>query len=372
MSVKCSHIFNLVEELAPLNLAEDWDNSGLQVGDRDLEVNCVLLALDIDLNVAAEAKKLGAGLIISHHPIFFKPIKSISFSSSQGELIHYLLLNQISVYATHTNLDISNQGVSQVFAERIGLKNLAVLQETGRESYYKVTVFVPKKHVGAVRKAMAEAGAGWIGNYSHCTFMTPGTGTFMPLEGASPFIGTKGVIEQVAEIKLETLVPEGRLSRVIQAMLEAHPYEEVAYDLYLLQNHGPPYGLGRVGTLNADMSFAQFALMVKEVLGLSTLRWGGLPEERVRKVAVCGGSGADLWEAAKKAGADTIVTGDIKYHTAQQMLAANLKFLDPGHYATEAVVLPMLQYFLEKRCRQLNMDIQILISQAKTDPFAYL
>ncbi|MDD3653409.1 MAG: Nif3-like dinuclear metal center hexameric protein [Desulfotomaculaceae bacterium] len=372
MPVKCRQIFNLMEELAPLKLAEDWDNSGLQVGDPNYEVSCVLLALDLDLNVAAEAKDLGAGLIISHHPLFFKPVKLIGLGCPQGELIYFLLLNQICAYAAHTNLDIANQGVSQALAERIGLQKLAVLLETGREAYYKIAVFVPEKHVNSVRRAMAEAGAGWIGNYSHCTFMTPGTGTFKPLEGANPYIGAKGVIEQVAEVKLETLVPEGRLSEVIRAMLEAHPYEEVAYDIYLLQNASPPYGLGRVGTLSEEWSFQQFTEMVKEALGLSIVRWGGNPGEKVTRVAVCGGSGADLWEAAKRSGADTFVTGDIKYHTAQQMLASGLKFIDPGHHGTEAVVLPMLQNYLQERCRQLKMDLQVLISQAKTDPFAYV
>ncbi|OPX88532.1 MAG: putative GTP cyclohydrolase 1 type 2 [Pelotomaculum sp. PtaB.Bin104] len=370
MPVKCTQILNLMEELAPLKLAEAWDNSGLQVGDPEQEVSCVLLTLDLDLNVAAEAQNIGAGLIISHHPMFFKPVKSINLDSSQGKLIRYLLLNQISVYTAHTNLDIASRGVNQALAERIGLQNPVVLQETGRETYYKVAVFVPEEHAGAVRQAMAEAGAGWIGNYSHCTFMTAGTGTFKPLEGANPFIGAKGVVEQVAEIKVETLVPEGKLSEVTQAMLEAHPYEEVAYDIFLLQNSGHPYGLGRVGTLSEEMSFGQFAEMVKGALGLSTMRWGGSLEERVRKVAVCGGAGADLWEAAKRAGADIFVTGDIKYHTAQQMLASGLKFLDPGHYGTEAVVLPVLQNYLQERCRQLNMDIQVRISQVKTDPFA--
>ncbi|OPY58353.1 MAG: putative GTP cyclohydrolase 1 type 2 [Pelotomaculum sp. PtaU1.Bin035] len=370
--MKCSHIFNLIEEFAPLSLAEQWDNSGLQIGDPNQDVDCILITLDIDLNVAVEAKKLGAGLIISHHPLFFQPLKSIHLDCPQGELIRYLMLNQISVYTAHTNLDISNRGVSQSLAKRIGLKNLSVLQETGHESYFKIMVFVPEKHADAVRIAMAEAGAGWIGNYSHCAFMTSGTGTFMPLEGTNPFIGSKGVIEQVAEIKLETLVPAGRLNGVIRAMLKAHPYEEVAYDVYLLQNPGPPHGLGMVGALAEDMSFIQFTGMVKKSLGLSALRLGGSPEERVKTVAVCGGSGADLWGAAIKAGADTFVTGDIKYHAAQQMLAAGLKFIDPGHHGTEAVIMPVMRQYLLERCHQLNTDIQILVSQTETDPFAYL
>jgi putative NIF3 family GTP cyclohydrolase 1 type 2 len=155
-------------------------------------------------------------------------------------------------------------------------------------------------------------------------------------------------------------------------MMKAHPYEEVAYDLYRLENPGPAYGLGRVGTLSPAMTLGRFADKVKEALGLKSLRLGGLSEDTVSRVAVCGGSGADLWEAALSCGADTLVTSDVKYHTAQQILDAGLKFVDPGHYGTEAVVLPSLQNHLRSRCRELSMDIEIILSEIKTDPFEYL
>jgi dinuclear metal center YbgI/SA1388 family protein len=232
MPAKCSDIFRLIEEMAPLNLAESWDNSGLQVGDPRVEVEKVLLTLDVDIRVAREAKTRGCRLIVSHHPLLFKPAGSIRFDRPAGELIAYLVKNDLQVYAAHTNLDNAAGGVSKALAEELGLKKQAVLNQSGRERLLKLAVFVPLEHCEAVRNAMSEAGAGWIGNYSHCTFLTRGTGTFKPLQGTNPYIGKTGVVEHVDEIKIETVVPASRLEPVLQAMLEAHPYEEVAYDLY--------------------------------------------------------------------------------------------------------------------------------------------
>ncbi|MCL6634323.1 MAG: Nif3-like dinuclear metal center hexameric protein [Peptococcaceae bacterium] len=372
MPVKCRDIFKIIEEMAPRRLAESWDNTGLQVGDPRAEVDRVLLALDVNLLVAEEAKKKGAGLILSHHPLLLKPPKSISLDRPEGELIGYLIRNNITVYAAHTNLDSADGGVNTVLAEKLGLTGLSVLHHTGRERYLKLSVFVPAGHVEDVRNAVSEAGAGWIGNYSHCTFVTPGTGTFKPLEGTSPFIGEAGAVAKVEEYRLETIVPAGRLEKVIGAMLAAHPYEEVAYDLYPLENPGPAHGPGRVGTLPEPMLFQQFAERVKEALILPAVRLGGSPGSIVRRVAVCGGSGAELWPDALRAGADTLVTGDVKYHTAQNMLAAGLKFVDAGHHGTEAVVLPALRRYLADRCTAAGLAVEFVLSQTNTDPFAYL
>ncbi|NLI12133.1 MAG: Nif3-like dinuclear metal center hexameric protein [Peptococcaceae bacterium] len=371
MPVKCEAIFRLIEEMAPRSMAESWDNAGLQAGDPRAEVARALLTLDVNLDVAREALEKGAGLIISHHPMLFKPLESIDLSRPAGELIGFLIKNNITVYAAHTNLDSAAGGVNDILAARLGLQKLAVLQQSGQVRYVKLAVFVPEDHAAGVRDAIAGAGAGWIGNYSDCTFMTRGTGTFKPLAGANPYLGKTGELEQVEEIKLETIVPTGIINRVIQAMLKAHPYEEVAYDLYPLENRGPSYGLGRVGELPRQLTFSQFMEQVKTVLRLPALRTGGQPAAGVKKVAVCGGSGADLWPAALKAGADTIVTGDIKYHVAQEMLDAGLKFIDAGHHGTEAVIMPVLQDFLAERCRAENLRIDLLLAQTNTDPFAY-
>jgi len=372
MPVKCRNIFSIIEEMAPLSLAESWDNAGLQVGDPDAGVERILLALDVSLDVAREAKEKSAGLIVCHHPLLLNPLKSVGFDRPEGKLIAYLIKNGITVYAAHTNLDAAAGGVSAVLAEKLGLGSTSVLHRTGRERYYKLAVFVPAGYEDAVRNALSAAGAGWIGNYSHCTFMCAGTGTFRPLPGARPFIGRTGETELVNEIRLETLVPAGILKKAVLAMLEAHPYEEVAYDLYPLENEGPAYGPGRVGALEEPLPLIRFAEKVKAALGLPAVRLGGLPGSTVRTVAVCGGAGAGFWPDALRAGADTIVTGDLKYHQAQEMLAAGLKFVDAGHYGTEAVILPALRSFIQDRCCKAGIDVEVLLSQTITDPFAYL
>jgi len=369
--VKCQVIFDFIEELAPCSLAEGWDNTGLQVGDPRAEVERVMLALDVNYDVALEAKEKGAGLIVSHHPLLLNPLKSIRPDQPGGKLIEYIIKNNMAVYAAHTNLDIAGGGVNSILAEKIGLIETYVLEPVGQERYVKLAVFIPAGHVEEVHQAVSEAGAGWIGNYSHCSFQIAGTGTFRPLSGANPYIGREGKLERVDEVRLETIVPVDRLSSVLQAMLKAHPYEEVAYDLYSLENPGPVYGLGRVGCLASPVSFREFAQKVKEVLGLSAARAGGSLESTVKKVAVCGGAGARLWPAALRAGADTFVTGDIKYHEAQEILAAGLNFIDAGHCGTESVVLPVLQSYLEKCCLSGGLDVEIILSEVKTDPFTY-
>ncbi|MDF9409099.1 MAG: putative GTP cyclohydrolase 1 type 2 [Pelotomaculum sp. PtaB.Bin013] len=372
MSVKCRDIFNLIEKLAPTSIAEGWDNPGLQVGDPHAEIETVMLTLDINIDVVKEAKLKGAGLIISHHPLIFKPLKSLRLDQPSGKLVEYIIKNNITVYAAHTNLDVASGGVNSVLAEKLGLSETTVLEPAGREQYVKLVVFIPAGHVEDVHQAISGAGAGWIGNYSHCAFQTEGTGMFQPLAGTKPYIGEQGKLEQVKEVRLETIVPTNRLDAVIQAMLKTHPYEEVAYDLYSLENPGPAYGLGRVGGLACPVSFLEFAQAVKKALGLPAVRLGGEAESKVKKVAVCGGAGAKLWPAALRAGADTFVTGDINHHEAQDMLAAGLNFIDAGHHGSESVVLPALKEYLERQCISSGLNVKVTLSDINTNPFSFI
>jgi len=371
LSVKCSRIFRLIEEIAPSDLAESWDNSGLQIGDPQAETEKVLLTIDVNIAVAQEAVINGAGLIISHHPFMMKPPRTINIRQPLGELISYLIRKNITVYAAHTNLDAAVGGVNSALARKLGLIKPAVLHQTGSSHSYKLVVFVPVGHEDKVRNAVLETGAGWIGNYSHCSFMTRGLGTFKPLAGSTPYYGRTGELEQVEEVKIETIVPAAVLKKAVAAMLDAHPYEEVAYDILPLENRNTTTGLGKVGKLVAPMPLRQFAGVVKETLGLSTVCMGGSPDCIVKTVAVCGGSGADLWPEALNAGADIIVTGDVKYHTAQDMAAAGMSFIDAGHYGTECVVLPSLLKHLKDMCIETNIDVELLLSKTNTDPFTY-
>ncbi|GAB6180119.1 Nif3-like dinuclear metal center hexameric protein [Desulfotomaculum defluvii] len=365
-------IVSIIEEIAPGYLAEDWDNSGWQVGDPRAEVTKVLLALDVDAVVVQEAVEKEVDLIIAHHPLLMKGLTSIRLDQPKGAMIAQLITNKIGVYSAHTNLDSASSGVNQQLAQRLGLQDIEILHPIQGEKYYKLVVFVPVQQIEAVRQAISQAGAGWIGNYSDCTFGVQGTGTFRPLEGTKPFIGQQGQLEQIEEIRLETIVPQHKVKNVIMSMLKAHPYEEVAYDLYPLENQLSTVGLGRTGRLMEPKSFADFIIAVKEALGLAAVKVGGNMWRDVRKVAVCGGSGAELWPLAAAKGAEVYITGDIKYHTAQDMLAAGLNFIDAGHFATEHLILPDLQNMLVEACGKKNYNVEILLTKRQSDPFMVL
>lgn len=361
----------IVEELAPLELAEPWDNPGWQLGNPQAPVERVLLCLDVGREVVEEAGQKAAQLILTHHPLFFKGIKSLRLDSPPGALVAELLRLGIGVYTAHTNLDRARLGVSDALVRVLGLQETEVLAPA-EERYYKLVVFVPVGHVEAVREALGNAGAGWIGNYSHCTFGVEGTGTFLPLEGTSPYIGRQGVLERVREVRLETVVPSALVEKAVRAMLEAHPYEEVAYDLYPLANRfKPSLGLGRVGTLPEAVPLQSFAGRVREALGLEAVRWAGEGSRAVRRVAVCGGAGGELWREALAARADVLVTGDVSYHTARDMLAAGLAFVDAGHYGSERVVLPLLKEVLARALEERGLAVELLLSESEKEPFLY-
>lgn len=369
MPVKAEELTGLIEELAPPGLAEQWDNSGWQVGDPSAEVERVMVTLDIDEQVVEEATASGVQLLISHHPLFMKGLKKIRLDTPGGRLVGKLICSGIGAYAAHTNLDIAAGGVNDVLAEKIGLKNTEVLHATEREKYLKLVVFVPTSHLENVMDALRSEGAGWIGNYSDCTFQLKGIGTFRPGEGTNPYIGKQGELERVEEIRLETIVSSTGVKRVVEAMVKAHPYEEVAYDLYPLALEGPEKGLGRVGDLESPVKLREFAELVKDVLGVSSVRYGGEGNEIVSRVAVCSGSGAELWPAARALGARVLVTGDIKYHTARDMLAEGMKFIDAGHYGTEKIVIEFLSNYLKGKIEEKGIKVEVLQSSQSFDPF---
>ncbi|HBX24535.1 MAG TPA: Nif3-like dinuclear metal center hexameric protein [Desulfotomaculum sp.] len=369
MAVRAKDVVAVLEQLAPPRLAEEWDNSGWQVGDPGAEVDKVLLALDVTPEVAKEATKYSAQLIISHHPVLLKGIKSVRRDDPSSDLIYRLIGAGIGVYAAHTNLDSARDGVNEVLARSLGLRESEVLQPAKHEQFIKLVVFVPEEHAETLREALGRAGAGWIGKYSDCTFNTRGTGTFRPREGASPHIGTVGELERVDEVRIETMVRKSELGRVVGAMLQAHPYEEVAYDLYPLENNDAKLGLGRIGFLELPVTLAGLAVKVKNILQAQSVRYGGHPDALVKKIAVCGGSGGDLWPLARRRGADVLVTGDIRYHAARDMHAAGMHFVDAGHFATERVVLPELRDNLSLAMAAAGMPLEIMVSGVEQEPW---
>lgn len=371
MPVSCQLIISILERIAPRQLAEEWDSGiGLQIGDPAQKVKRVFLSLDLDNRVLHEARAFKADMLVVHHTPFFKPLKNLRTDLPNGKLIAEIVKGGIALYTLHTNLDAVSGGVNDILAAKLNLQDVSILSPGQKQKLYKLVVYIPHEYCDQVRTAISKAGAGWIGNYSDCTFQVNGVGTFKPQKGTNPFIGSQGRLESVEEIRLETIVPEEKLSSVVKAMIKAHPYEEVAYDLYLLANEAKFAGLGRIGRLSEPVSLGKFILQVQEALGIDRLRYCGEKERKIEKVAVCGGSGMSYWHEAFFAGAHVFVTSDIKYHEAQDALANNLALIDAGHFATEQPVMPLLAELLKKELQK--KDVEIAVSQISTDPFSYM
>lgn len=360
MAVRVKDIMAIMEEAFPLYLAESWDNSGLQIGAADKEVSRLLIALDCDEFTLQQAMEQKADMIITHHPFFFRPVKNINYASPIGRMIQKLVAADITLYAAHTNLDAAEQGLNQVLAERLGLMDIEPLYPAYQEALFKLVVFVPVTYGEAVREAICTAGGGFIGQYSDCSFRTRGTGTFRPGQDTNPFIGKNGVLEEVDEFRLETIIYERDISRVLSAMQEAHPYEEVAYDLYRLENRGRVFSPGRRGHLLQKTSLRDYVLQVKYNLGLQSLRVVGNLDRKINNIAVISGSGASLMSHVLGRNIDLLVTGDLKYHEAKDAEASGLAVIDAGHQGTEAIVVSFLYDYLASKLKDKQLPLTMI------------
>lgn len=357
-----------IEELAPPAWAESWDNVGLQAGDPSRPAARVLVALELTDAVAEEALRERVSLVVLHHPPIYKPLKALRFDTGAGRRLERLLLAGVGIYAAHTNLDVATGGTNDALAAAVGLLEPEVLLKAGEERYVKLVVFVPEGHEEAVRDALARAGAGHIGNYSHCTFQAPGTGTFLPLAGTHPFIGEQGKLEYAREFRLETILPESRVRAAVSAMLGAHPYEEAAYDLYPLLNAGPARGHGRIGGLPEAVSLGELARRLKERLGLPFLRLAGDQSTVLTTAAVGAGSGGTLIPHAIRRGAGVLITGDISHHDAWDALDGGLCIIDIGHFASEQLVVAPLAEHIRRRLAADGLAAEVLEAKAGRDP----
>lgn len=370
MPVICQTVIGWLEEWAPPLLADDGDSIGLQVGSRGTEVEKVLVTLEVTPEVIAEAVKEKVQLIVSHHPLIRDPLARLDYDSFPASLAVRLVENRIHFYAAHTNMDAAAGGVNDLLTEQLGLVEVRVLRPAPQEKLYKLAVFIPRGHEEDVRQAICNAGAGWIGNYDECTFQVGGAGTFRPLPGTHPFLGRIGALERAEESRLETVVPETRLRAVIGAMLAAHPYEEVAYDLYPLKNKAPgKVGLGRIGRLPDPKPLRVFAEQVGDALGLQALRLVGDSGRPISVVALCGGAAMSLLKRALEAGADVYITGDVKHHDALNALGQGIAVIDAGHHATEKIIVPAMAKYLAEKAALAGERLEILTSRINTDPF---
>jgi len=340
-----------LDELFPPTLAEDWDHSGLQVGDLSLPCRRVLVALDFDLKLAERLQ--GVDLLITHHPLLFRPLREIRPETPQGRKISALLREGTACYTVHTPYDAARGGMGERLSQLIGLRETEPLAPRGR--LYKLVVFVPPEAVDAVAEATFAAGAGKIGRYGHCSFRVEGTGTFLPGEGTKPYVGEVGKEERVREVRLETVVPAERLSAVVARMLAVHPYEEVAYDLYPLELQDRRHGLGRVGSLPEPVSAEAIIGRFATSLGVKRPLIYGDTATEVRKVGVCGGSGGDLWRDALAAGCELFLTGEIGYHEGLAAAEAGLTVAALGHQETEAVFVDHVAELLGRKFPELEV-----------------
>ncbi len=364
--IELKSLINCFEEAAPHSLQESYDNSGLLIGSPETKVQKALISLDLTDAVMEEAINKSCDVIISHHPIIFKGIKRLTNKTLVERLIVKAIKNDIAIYAIHTNLDNVVDGVNGKIAEKLGLVKTRVLLEK-EVPFKKLVTFCPKNHAEQVREAMFQGGGGHIGNYSHCSFNISGQGSFKALEGSNPFVGKEGQTHFEDEVRIETIVPQYQLQATVSAMLKAHPYEEVAYDIYPIENTSRKLGAGMIGELKEDLGITEFLQQLKEVFNIQVLKHNQLIEKPVRKIAFCGGSGSFLIANAFRAEADVFITGDIKYHDYFEYRGA-MTIVDAGHYETEQFTKELIHTLLMKKFP--NFALQI--SDTESNPVSFL
>lgn len=369
--MKVRDLLSALEQLAPKGLAEDYDNVGLLVGNSDAMVTKVITSLDCTLQVLKEALEIGCNTIVSHHPLIFKGLKSITGKNDVEQMVVFAIKNDLNLIAFHTNYDNVFHGVNRGLAIKLGLKNLSILSpKVG--TLQKLTTFIPmgegyEDAENKVMTALHNAGAGQIGEYKDCSFRSEGLGYFLPTEGTNPTIGHQGKHESVPEKRIEVLLSSLDAPRVLKALKASHPYEEVAYFLSDLKNSNHNIGAGMIGELLEALTPDQFPNYVAKCLGIKTLKFTSTHKKQIKKVAVCGGSGSFLISSALALGADAYVTSDVKYHDFF-IPEERLMLCDVGHYESEAHVPEMIKQYLE----EIFPNIAVLLTTVNTNPVKYL
>ncbi len=358
-------ITKVLEKFAPPALQESYDNAGLLVGEKEKEIDAVLLCLDVTEDVVEEAILKKCGLIVSHHPLIFRGLKKITGSNPVERIVMRALRENIALFASHTNIDNTWGGVNSRIAGKIGLsKQQVILPADG--ILRKLVVFVPSVHAPKVREAIFNAGAGHIGEYDHCSFNLEGEGSFRGSDESKPFAGSAGAIHYEKEVRVETIFPAFLENSIIKSMIKAHPYEEVAYDIYALQNHWDRAGMGIVGELNNHNDPYSFLSFLKSLFGTKSIRHTKPPEKDIERVAVCGGSGSSLIREAKRHNADVFVSGDFKYHDFFDG-GPDMMIADIGHFESEQFTVEIFYEILTKNFP----NFAVHFSDVNTNPIHY-
>jgi len=352
--MKIEEIISQIEKFAPISTQESWDNSGIQIKSHNKDINKIILCLDISEDVVDYAIKTGANLIISHHPLFFSSVKNISCDEVLGKVIVKSIKHEISILSFHTNIDSSKDGLADFFAKRLRLINLEVLEPIDLKSY-KVVTFIPEEYFDKFLEFLLENDISIVENYKACSFNSSGIGTFYPFNNADPFIGKKDRINKVNEYRVEIVVDDLTLNRVISKIREFHPYETPLIDVYELKNRYNNYfGLGRIGEFAEEISFEYLLELIKEKFSLKYLRYVGDDlTKKIKKVALCPGSGMSLLKRVLKSNVDVYITGDVKYHEAFMALSNGLYIVDIGHFEGEICFIELMKSILSR----LNIEI---------------
>ena len=362
-------IQNIIEGWAPREIAWDRDNIGLQLGALKTKVKTILVTLSVTDRVIIEARRIHADLIITHHPLIFHPLKAINDRERVGKMITMLLSQKTAVYCAHTNLDFTRDGVSFSLAKKLGLKSVDFLHKE-KTLAKKVVVFVPPTHAARVRDAMAAAGAGIIGNYEVCSFSSLGTGSFKPTGSANPFTGPVGKLSTVDEVRLEMTVPAWRLKKVINSIRIAHPYEEIACDVYTLANEKSDHGAGAIGQLPKPMKPERFLDHVRRSLKTPALRTSRITGGKIHNVACCGGGGSYLLPHAISQNADAFITGDVSFHRFEET-DNRILLIDAGHHETEYPILQTIVKRLRNEIRLRGLLVKVVRSGTNSNFIHY-
>jgi dinuclear metal center YbgI/SA1388 family protein len=367
--ITIKEVATALEAIAPLSLAQDWDNVGLLVGDPDAHVKRVLMTIDTTAAVVEEAIRLKMDLILSYHPVLFKGTQRVT-ANGPSALIYKLIRHGIGLYSFHTAMDVAAGGVNDALAAAVGIANplpIGDFVEDPQGPSYKMITFVPKDDVNRVADALYANGAGAIGNYSHCGFQTHGTGTFLPLPGATPTIGKQGQRETVPEIRLETVVKADKVSAVIDALRQAHPYETPAFDVFRHYNVENHLGLGRIGQLAQPAKLDALLTRLKRTTGADVVGIVGTHKRVLKKAAVCAGSCGDIIQQVIAQQAQVYITGELKHHLALHAQAAGLTCVCLSHSVSERFALKSIRTELKKQIR----GIAIRLSAKDVDPFEW-
>lgn len=373
-SVSVKDVIKEIDRLAPPDLAESWDPIGLSFGSLKQPVKRVLIALDIDKNTIEEAKKKQVDLIVTHHPAIFKAQKTLNQEDERRKQYIDLIKSDIAVYSAHTNLDAAEGGMNDWLADSLSISQTGrqIMSVSLERGFKKLAVYVPDYASDKVRSALHAAGAGEIGDYKDVSYTLSGYGRFTPQEGADPTEGEIGKEERIHEERIEMMVKDADVLRCIEALKEAHPYEEPVFDIFTLEYQSESFGLGRVGELDEPVKAADLAEKVNEQFDVDGVRVGSVdPDRKHKKIAVLGGSGEKYYNEALKKGATLYVTGDISYHGAQDMLRDGMDFIDAGHYM-EAIAVPKLFDYLDQCRKEKNWELEILQAETQKDVFTYI